>query len=116
MMSRMKPIVEIIFPDETEEDEREEQEDSKNIDKKQTKLETREMFINSQNQLLKGIKFSYGKTRLLYNLFPTVVWSEISLFIPEEFFQLCEEFQLPYHYALSISVKNPASKLPYHYA
>src|SRR6185437_15056763 len=39
----------------------------------------------------------------LHQLFPAVIWSEISLLVPGEFFMMCENFHLPYHYALSLS-------------
>ena len=41
---------------------------------------------------------------ILRDLFPTIIWSEISFFIPKEFFQLCEKLHLPYHYASSIKI------------
>src|SRR6185437_3361103 len=52
----------------------------------------------------KFLTISKGQVPFYY-LFPTTIWSEISFFIPEKFFQLCEEFQLPYHYASSICVE-----------
>src|SRR6185437_7569332 len=39
----------------------------------------------------------------LSSLFPVAIWSEISLFVPEELFRLCQELQLPYHYVLFIN-------------
>src|SRR6185437_6060216 len=49
----------------------------------------------------------YHEKKIFRDLFPRDIWSQISLMVPKEFFRLCEEFQLPYHYALSIFVDVP---------
>jgi len=58
------------------------------------------------DQLLLKIHQSSGGKIVLFNLFPSDIWSKISLFAPGEFFALCEDFHLPYHYALFIEISS----------
>src|SRR6185437_9282127 len=50
----------------------------------------------------------------LYRLFPNVIWSHLSFFIPREFFVLCEKCHLPYHYVYAIDTLNFDSSMTFY--